>query len=65
MKNAISIETEKEYHKMIVEIHEIMKKGETHLTASEVEQLKKMALLVEKYEDDVLKLKPAKQSKST
>ena len=42
-----------------------VKKGETHLTASEVEQLKKMALLVEKYEDDVLKLKPAKQSKST
>ena len=64
MKHKTSIETDKDYHQMMVAIYELMNKGEAHLIAAEIEQLQEMTLLAEKYENEVLGLKPVKQPKS-
>jgi hypothetical protein len=53
--------TDKSYHETMVEIYELMDKGEHNLTPAEIKKLAEMTMAVEKYEDEVLKLKPVKQ----
>ncbi len=48
----------------MVAIYELMDKGEQNLTEAEIENLATMAQAAEKYEDEVLKLKPPKQPQS-
>jgi HTH-type transcriptional regulator/antitoxin HigA len=48
----------------MIEIYELMNKGEVNLTTDESMLLEKMAVAAEKYEDEVLLLKPIKQPKS-
>jgi len=64
MKNITSIKTDKDYHQMMIAVYELMNKGEAQLTTSEIEELQKMTLLAEKYENEVMGLKPVKQPKS-
>lgn len=49
---------------MMIAVYELMNKGEAQLTTSEIEELQKMTLLAEKYENEVMGLKPVKQPKS-
>lgn len=60
MKNITSIKTDKDYHQMMIAVYELMNKGEAQLTISEIEELQKMTLLAEKYENEVMGLKPVK-----
>lgn len=60
MKNITSIKTDKDYHQMMIAVYELMNKGEAQLTTSEIEELQKMTLLAEKYENEVMGLKPVK-----
>lgn len=53
--------TDKDYHETMIAVYELMNKGETHLTSAEIEQLKIMTSAAEKYEDEILHLKPVKQ----
>jgi antitoxin component HigA of HigAB toxin-antitoxin module len=57
----IEIKSKKEYHEMMVEIYNLMNKGEGKLTKIESTKLSNMATAAELYEEDVLGLKPFKQ----
>jgi antitoxin component HigA of HigAB toxin-antitoxin module len=61
MEKEFLILTDKDYHQTMIAIYELMNKGETHLTSAEIEQLKIMTSAAEKYEDEILHLKPVKQ----
>lgn len=56
----IEIKSKKEYHEMMVEIYNLMNKGEEKITKAETNKLSKMAAAAELYEDTVLGLKPFK-----
>ncbi len=56
--------TDKSYHETMVAIYELMDKGEANLTEPEIVRLKEMTVATEKYEDEVLRLKPSKQPQS-
>ena len=60
----MEILTDKSYHETMIAIYELMNKGEDNLTPMELDALGNMALAAEKYEDEVLHLKPVKQPKS-
>ncbi len=60
----IEIKSKKEYHEMMVEIYNLMNKGESKLTKLDSTKLSKMAIAAELYEDNVLGLKPLKQPKT-
>lgn len=64
MEKEFLIATDKNYHETMIAIYELMNKGETNLTPSEIEQLKSMTVAAEKYEDEILHLKPVIQPKS-
>jgi len=64
METEFLIDTDKKYHETMIEIYELMNKGEMNLTADEAKLLEMMAVAAEKYEDEVLQLKPIKQPKS-
>jgi HTH-type transcriptional regulator/antitoxin HigA len=64
MEKEFLISTDKNYHETMIAIYELMNKGETHLTSSEIEQLKLMTVAAEKYEDEILHLKPTKRPES-
>jgi HTH-type transcriptional regulator/antitoxin HigA len=64
MEKEFLIATDKNYHETMIAIYEMMNKGEANLTPKEIEQLKIMALAAEKYEDEILHLKPTKQPQS-
>lgn len=64
MEKEFLIATDKKYHETMISIYDLMNKGEINLTSEEIEQLKNMALAAEKYEDEILQLKPVKQPKS-
>jgi HTH-type transcriptional regulator/antitoxin HigA len=64
MKKQFVIITDKDYHETMIAIYEMMNKGEANLTAEEVEQLTIMTVTAERYEDEVLHLKPVKQPTS-
>ena len=58
MKYVIS--SKKAYHETMVEVYNLMNKGEKNLTAKELKKLEAMAKAAEAYEDTVLGLKPGK-----
>ena len=60
-KMKIEIKSKKEYHEMMVEIYNLMNKGEGKLTKIESLKLSKMAIAAELYEDNILGLKPLKE----
>jgi HTH-type transcriptional regulator/antitoxin HigA len=64
MEKEFLIASDKNYHETMIAIYELMNKGEANLTPSEIEQLKSMTVAAEKYEDEILHLKPAIQPKS-
>jgi HTH-type transcriptional regulator/antitoxin HigA len=47
----IEIKSKKEYHEMMVEIYNLMNKGESKLTKLETKKLSKMAIAAEQYEE--------------
>jgi HTH-type transcriptional regulator/antitoxin HigA len=55
------INSKKEYHQTMVDVYELMNKGEHLLTEAELNRLSIMAEAAEKYENDVLHLKPQRQ----
>jgi len=55
------INSKKEYHQTMVDVYELMNKGEHLLTEAELNKLSIMAEAAEKYENDVLHLKPQRQ----
>jgi HTH-type transcriptional regulator/antitoxin HigA len=59
MKHEIT--SKEAYHETMVAIYGLMNKGEANLTEKELSKLEAMVKAAEKYEDSVLKLKPAKQ----
>lgn len=63
-KDIYQIGSKKEYHETMVEIYNLMNKGEKSLTKKELTQLSLLSNAAEKYEDDVLGLKPAKEPKT-
>jgi antitoxin component HigA of HigAB toxin-antitoxin module len=54
------IHSKKDYHETMVAVYNLMNKGEAKLTNTEVKKLAVMAEAAEKYEDEVLGLKPQK-----
>jgi antitoxin component HigA of HigAB toxin-antitoxin module len=58
------INSKKDYHETMVAIYNLMNKGETNLKKSELQKLKDMASAAEKYEDEVLGLRPQKAPKT-
>jgi len=60
-KMKIDIKSKKEYHEMMVEIYNLMNKGEGKLTNLESTKLSKMATAAELYEENILGLKPFKE----
>ena len=64
MEEEFLIATDKDYQETMIAIYELMNKGEANLILAEIEQLKLMTLAAEKYEDEILHLKPGRQPKS-
>jgi antitoxin component HigA of HigAB toxin-antitoxin module len=64
MEKKFVIETDKSYHETMIAVYELMNKGESNLTDSEIAQLKIITVAAERYEDEVLHLKPIKQPES-
>jgi HTH-type transcriptional regulator/antitoxin HigA len=58
------INSKKEYHETMVNVYNLMNKGEDKLTAIELKKLTAMAAAAEKYEDEVLGLKPSSPPKT-
>jgi antitoxin component HigA of HigAB toxin-antitoxin module len=58
------INSKKEYHQTMVDVYEMMNKGEHLLTEAELNRLSTMAEAAEKYENDVLHLKPQREPQS-
>ena len=54
------IKSEKQYHETMIEIYNLMNKGETNLNEDEFALLASMSVAAEKFEDNVLGLKPMK-----
>ena len=55
------INSKREYHQTMVDVYELMNKGEQFLSEAELNRLSTMAEAAEKYENDVLHLKPQRQ----
>lgn len=58
------ITSDKHYHQTMVDIYELMNKGEASLTESETERLAAMAVASERYEDEVMGLRPSRRPES-
>lgn len=56
------ITSKKMYHETMVAVYDLMNKGEANLTKKELNRLETMATAAEKYEDEVLGLKPGKNT---
>jgi antitoxin component HigA of HigAB toxin-antitoxin module len=56
--NKIQIKSKKEYHQMMVDIYNLMNKGEGNLTKLETTRLAEMSVAAELYEDTILGLTP-------
>ncbi|QEH41629.1 helix-turn-helix domain-containing protein [Chitinophaga sp. XS-30] len=59
MKHQIT--SRKAYHETMVTIYKLMDKGEDNLKPEELKKLSAMVVAAEKYEDEVLGLKPQKE----
>ncbi len=55
-----AIKSKRAYHETMVEVYNLLNKGQANLTSSQLKKLASMAAAAEKYEDEVLGLKPAK-----
>jgi len=60
----IEIKSKKEYHELMIEIYNLMNKGEGKHTKAESTKLSKMANAAELYEENVLGLRPFKEKKT-
>lgn len=58
------INSKKEYHETMVNVYNLMNKGEDKLTSAELKKLSVIAAAAEKYEDEVLGLKPSSPPKT-
>lgn len=58
------IASEKQYHQTMIDIYDLMNKGEESLSESDTEKLIAMTTSAEKFEDEVLGLKPVKKPES-
>ncbi len=58
------INSKKAYHQTMIDVYNLMNKGEANLTSVELKKLAAMAEAAEKYEDEVLGLQPRKQPQS-
>jgi len=58
------INSKKEYHQTMVDVYDLMNKGEQLLSTDELNKLSMMAEAAEKYENEVLLLKPQRQPQS-
>jgi antitoxin component HigA of HigAB toxin-antitoxin module len=58
------INSKKAYHETMIAIYNLMNKGENNLTSVEIKKLTAMTEGAEKYEDEVLGLKPPKPPKT-
>ena len=58
------INSKREYHQTMVDVYELMNKGEHRLNEDELNRLSIMAEAAEKYENDVLHLKPQRPPQS-
>ena len=58
------INSKKEYHQTMVDVYDLMNKGEQMLSTAELNKLSMMAEAAEKYENEVLLLKPQRQPQS-
>lgn len=58
MKHVIN--SKKDYHETMVKIYRLMDKGEHNLSPAELKDLASMTVAAEKFEDEVLDLKPRK-----
>ena len=58
MKNEFVINSKKHYHETMANVFEMMNRGESNLTKAELGKVRMMAKAAEKYEDDVLGLRP-------
>lgn len=56
-----AITSENQYHETMILIYDLMNKGEANLTDADTQKLMAMTISTEKFEDEVLGLKPAKQ----
>lgn len=59
-----NITSKKDYHETMVKVYKLMDKGEENLSPSELKQLAAMTVAAERYEDDVLQLKPRQEPKT-
>ena len=60
----IEIKSKKEYHEIMIEIYNLMSKGEGKLSKAASIRLSKMAIAAELYEENILGLKPLKAPKT-
>lgn len=58
------ITSKKAYHETMLAIYELMDKGESNLSRAEIKRLAGMSEAAEKFEDEVLGLKPKKEPDS-
>jgi HTH-type transcriptional regulator/antitoxin HigA len=58
------IVSEKQYHETMLLIYDLMNKGEAGLNESDTEKITAMTIAAEKFEDQVLGLKPTKKPES-
>lgn len=56
-----TIASKEAYHETMVDVYKLMNKGEANLTQTELKRLSAMVVAAEKYEDEVLGLKPRKE----
>lgn len=59
-----TITSEKHYHETMIMIYDLMSKGEANLTGADTQELAAMTVATEKFEDEVLGLKPTRQPDS-
>ena len=64
MEEKFLIADDKNYHETMVAIYELMNKGDANLTVDETKLLGSMTIASEKYEDEILHLKPKIQPNS-
>ena len=64
MKNNNVILNDKSYHKTMIAIYDLMNKGEANLTDDDIKTLSEITMAAEKYEDEILGLKPVKKPQS-
>jgi len=55
------IDSEKQYHETMILIYDLMNKGDANLDESNADKLAAMTIAAEKFEDEILGLKPTRK----